>query len=855
PHVYPRGSSGKSRLGPTLDSAEIRDSEVFDRDRDGALSRDEMPERLKRGFDAIDRDRNGRVSKDEMTAALEQYQRRQGGREEPRREEPRRNERLREQEKPAPTTGVSCADPVLLHDAERGKDLQVRVTWPDQAGPAPVIVFSHRVGGGRHDYRPLVEHWANGGYVVIQTDHSDSRELTPSAQGLDWIDRARDLSFLIDSLAEIEMKVPGVKGRMDPNRVGAGGHLIGAYAACVLAGQRNFSPSAPQGLQDDRVKAALLLSPQGRGQGLTEKSWEDVAGPLMVLSGSGIPSLRTDNPAEWRCEPFTFSPPGDKYLVWIEGLAGTYAGMIEAGKGDDEQVATWILDATLAFWDAHLKQDAGARARLRAWPVPDADKARLRIECKADADAPAPPAAPPAQGAGPFDMSFSSAFAPLAMTTAGLIPFEHYSNGGEVNRRRMLASGSKSFVGLAASAQTQQRASGGGRAERFDRMDRNRDGKVTPRELPQPQLFQRFDRNGDGVIQRSEIAGNAARNRLRSAGTGDLAMPAEPPHKKHLNLRYAEIAGVDRNLLSLDLYVPDDKQASAKRPVMIMIHGGGWRNGDKANPPIVGAKMRHFVGQGYIYATINYRLSAQTPQEDGIQHPVHAMDCAAAIAWIHDHIAEYGGDPDRLHLMGHSAGGHLAAIVGTNERFLKARGKDLSILKSNVLLDPAALDIPRCLKLANGRAMTGLYELAFGKDEANWRDASPQLHVAPGKQIPPTLVFYAGDRMHLDVLAPTFADALTKAGSPSRAVDTVTLDHGQINSHIGMIDEPMTALIMRLHAGEDASRFPAKLDGKSNAKTAPANPSATKPTDAHPDANSRNHNTAWIYKGTLKERP
>jgi hypothetical protein len=114
--------------------------------------------------------------------------RRQGGREEPRRGQPRRDEPLREREKPAPVPGVGNADPVRLHDAERGKDLRVRVTWPEQPGPFPVIVFSHRVGGARHDYRPLVEHWANGGYVVIQVDHSDSRELTPSGPGLDWIE-------------------------------------------------------------------------------------------------------------------------------------------------------------------------------------------------------------------------------------------------------------------------------------------------------------------------------------------------------------------------------------------------------------------------------------------------------------------------------------------------------------------------------------------------------------------------------------------------------------------------------------------------------------------------------------------
>jgi len=382
-------------------------------------------------------------------------------------------------------------------------------------------------------------------------------------------------------------------------------------------------------------------------------------------------------------------------------------------------------------------------------------------------------------------------------------------------------------------------------ADRFDRFDRNRDGKVTREELPQEAIFKRLDRNGDGVIERSEVGGTtpATPNRPRSAGTGDLVMPAEPPHKKHLNLRYDEIAGVDANLLSLDLYVPDDKQTSAKRPVMIMIHGGGWRNGDKASPPIVGAKMRHFVGRGYVYASINYRLSSNTTEPNGIQHPTHAMDCAKAIAWIHDHVAEYGGDPARMHLMGHSAGGHLSAILGTNERFLKQHGKDLSILKSNVLLDPAAIDIPRYVELENGRGMAALYELAFGNDATNRRDASPQQHIAAGKHIPPTLLFYAGDRMKLDVLAPAFVEALTKAGSPSAAVDTVTLDHGQINSHIGMVDEPMTALIMRLHAGEDASRFPAKIGSQPAAPAAPAAPptSTNKPasTATEPDGAAR----------------
>ena len=111
--------------------------------------------------------------------------------------------------------------------------------------------------------------------------------------------------------------------------------------------------------------------------------------------------------------------------------------------------------------------------------------------------------------------------------------------------------------------------------ERFDRVDRNRDGKVTQEELPHPQLFQRLDRNRDGVIERGEIGGAKAPKRPPSAGTGDLVMPEEPPHTVHRDIRYAEIASVDPNLLSLDLYVPKEDSTVTKRPVLIMIHGGG----------------------------------------------------------------------------------------------------------------------------------------------------------------------------------------------------------------------------------------------------------------------------------------
>ncbi len=123
------------------------------------------------------------------------------------------------------------------------------------------------------------------------------------------------------------------------------------------------------------------LSPQGSGQELNEKSWEEIDKPMLVAAGSGTPSRRTSNPAEWRTEPYRFAKPGDKYLLWIEGMDGGYAGLC-AGDEIDPVPATLVRDVTTAFWDAHLKGDAQARQRLHAWPVPEADKERFRLECK-----------------------------------------------------------------------------------------------------------------------------------------------------------------------------------------------------------------------------------------------------------------------------------------------------------------------------------------------------------------------------------------------------------------------------------------------------------------------------------------
>ena len=289
------------------------------------------------------------------------------------------------------------------------------------------------------------------------------------------------------------------------------------------------------------------------------------------------------------------------------------------------------------------------------------------------------------------------------------------------------------------------------------------------------ELFGRRDRNHDGVLTVAKVEFVVKRD-----------------------IRYAHTEGVAANLQSLDVYTAKGADPSGPRPVMIMIHGGGWRKGDKAGLGMTRYKVPHFVGNGYVYVSINYRLSDEL---NAPKHPAHVQDCAKAIAWVHDHIAKFGGDPDRLFVMGHSAGAHLAALVSTDHRRLAAEGKDLRIIKGTLCLDTAAYDIPRYInELGGGPAMRQLYANAFGTTEASWEDASPRHHVASGKGTPPILFFHTGKRMAGERLSNELVEAMVKAGTPAQAIHAVDKDHAGINHCIGEPGDPYTKVIMEFLA-------------------------------------------------------
>lgn len=112
----------------------------------------------------------------------------------------------------------------------------------------------------------------------------------------------------------------------------------------------------------------------------------------------------------------------------------------------------------------------------------------------------------------------------------------------------------------------------------------------------------------------------------------------------------------------LDVYSPN-KLTNA--PVLFFVHGGGWTEGDKSMYGHIG---RHFSNNGFCTVIINHR---QSPE---VKHPDHVMDAAKAFAWTREHIAAYGGNPDRISLMGHSSGGHLTALLASDPTYLKQFG-------------------------------------------------------------------------------------------------------------------------------------------------------------------------------------
>ena len=266
----------------------------------------------------------------------------------------------------------------------------------------------------------------------------------------------------------------------------------------------------------------------------------------------------------------------------------------------------------------------------------------------------------------------------------------------------------------------------------------------------------------------------------------------------HRDIPYHIIEGVDPALLSLDIYAPVDAQ---NLPVVMMIHGGGWATGDKQNSKIAGRKPQFFCDNDFVYVSVNYRLSP------AVEHPAHIEDVAASFAWIYENVTDYGGDPGQIHVIGHSAGAHLAALLATDPARLPVHDLSNADISSVILLDGAGYDIPQRMAGNAGRRMKSMYRNAFGNDGSKWADASPTLHVSDQKSYPPFLILHTiradavGQSMEL-------GDALRSGGSYAFNHAARDKSHRTVNSDLGNADDWLSELVLDFLADGDVDSQP-----------------------------------------------
>jgi acetyl esterase/lipase len=206
------------------------------------------------------------------------------------------------------------------------------------------------------------------------------------------------------------------------------------------------------------------------------------------------------------------------------------------------------------------------------------------------------------------------------------------------------------------------------------------------------------------------------------------------PSRRFANLAYvpATASDFDTERHRLDVYAPRQK-ALAAYPVVVFIHGGSWNSGNKNFYSFIG---RRLAKQGVVAVVINYRLAPK------VQVPAMADDCARAVLWTYQHISEYGGDPQRLFTMGHSAGGGLAALLASDNQLFARQGLPANPVRGAILDDPAGLDMYDYLRKMKYEG-DEKYLVPFGKDQAVWKSVSPMYYVTA--QTPPFLLFVGGE--------------------------------------------------------------------------------------------------------------
>jgi acetyl esterase/lipase len=268
---------------------------------------------------------------------------------------------------------------------------------------------------------------------------------------------------------------------------------------------------------------------------------------------------------------------------------------------------------------------------------------------------------------------------------------------------------------------------------------------------------------------------------LRSAFE-DSPLPSSA--REIYDIPYRKGSGFDRLKHRLDLFVPPGAE---KHPVLIFVHGGSWRTGDRHAAAGVYRRLgRRFANKGILTAVISYRLAPDN------KHPASVRDVARAIAAVMRNAERYGGDRSRVFIMGHSAGAHLVALAACDPEWLfEARVDTRSI--AGVIGISGPYDVARL-----GKEAPGLVGSVFSAEPSVWSRASPATYLGH-RSVPPFLVAWANDDPEsLRAQGRVFADALKANGTNVKEVVAEERNHFTVIMRLGASDDPL---------GEEVRRF------------------------------------------------
>ena len=283
-----------------------------------------------------------------------------------------------------PEASLTAPLDFTVQDAKRDRALPIRVYLPATTQAAPVVLFSHGLGGSCQNNPYLGKHWSARGYAVIFVQHPGSDESVWKGQGparipmamkqaasvQNFILRVADIPAVLDQLTRWNAEeAHALRGRLDLTRVGMSGHSFGAVTTQAVSGQ-----SLPVGgarFTDPRIKAAVAMSPSVPAAGSAERAFGTVTLPWLLMTGTKdvarIGAMTLGGEVDSRLGVYPALPPGDKYELVLHGAEhGAFGERSLPGEGANRNPNHHriILALSTAFWDAFLKGDAEAKAWL-----------------------------------------------------------------------------------------------------------------------------------------------------------------------------------------------------------------------------------------------------------------------------------------------------------------------------------------------------------------------------------------------------------------------------------------------------------------------------------------------------------